>query len=52
MERVLITGGTGGLGSQLTPLLKQAGYEVRVTSRSPMPAETTLDWAQVDFEHR
>lgn len=34
-EKVLITGGTGLVGSRLTELLQQKGYEVRYLSRSP-----------------
>ena len=33
-SRVLVTGGTGTLGSQVVPLLQQAGGDVRVLSRS------------------
>ena len=34
MTRVLITGGRGAFGRELTPRLLQAGYTVRITSRS------------------
>ncbi len=33
MTRVLVTGGTGGLGREVVPRLVQAGYTVRVMSR-------------------
>ncbi len=50
-NRVLITGGTGELGQALIPRLQTAGYQVRITSRRPAPAEKTADveWAQVDM---
>ncbi len=35
MSTVLITGGTGTLGSKLTPILAARGHEVRVLSRRP-----------------
>jgi uncharacterized protein (TIGR01777 family) len=35
MTNVLITGGTGSIGSHLKPLLEQAGYTVKNLSRSP-----------------
>lgn len=50
-NRVLITGGTGGLGQALTPRLQKAGYQVRITSRRPAPADKApdLEWAQVNI---
>ena len=35
MSTVLVTGGTGGLGSYLVPVLRRRGHTVRVLSRSP-----------------
>lgn len=35
MENVLITGGTGLIGSALTALLEKEGYNVRILSRNP-----------------
>jgi uncharacterized protein YbjT (DUF2867 family) len=35
MRRILVTGGTGTLGSLVVPRLRTAGAEVRVLSRSP-----------------
>ena len=38
MTSVLVTGGTGALGTELVPLLVTAGYDVRVLSRRIAPA--------------
>lgn len=35
---ILLTGGTGTLGRLVTPLLREAGHDVRVLTRSPRPA--------------
>ncbi len=35
MENVLITGGTGLIGTALTKLLEENGYNVRILSRNP-----------------
>lgn len=50
-NRVLITGGTGGLGQALVPRLQTAGYQVRITSRRPAPADKDpdIEWAQVNL---
>src|SRR3954447_22633992 len=37
--RIILAGGTGFLGSGLTPVLLNAGYDVIVLSRSPAPAD-------------
>jgi len=52
MTRVLVTGGTGNLGRELTPRLLAAGYTVRVMSRrSPNPGEDArVEWAQASLE--
>jgi uncharacterized protein YbjT (DUF2867 family) len=53
MTRILITGGAGGLGRELTPRLQQAaGQVVRVMSRRPRPAALApgLEWVQADIE--
>ena len=50
MRRVLLTGGTGFLGSHVAELLVEAGYEVRATIRptsdtrwlDPLPIETVV----------
>lgn len=48
MPRVLITGGTGGLGSELVPRFAAAGYTVRILSRRTRPERTdaACEWAQ------
>ena len=48
MTRVLVTGGTGGLGSEVVPRLVQAGYTVRVMSRHD---RQTGQWPQVEWAH-
>lgn len=52
MKRVLITGGKGDFGRALTPRLVQAGYTVRVMSRSPAPAQLApgMEWAQAEMQ--
>ncbi len=52
MTRVLVTGGTGSLGRELTPRLLAAGYAVRVMSRrSPKRGEATgVEWATASLE--
>jgi len=47
MPRVLITGGTGVLGSKLAPRFAAAGYDVRLTSRHPPPGEAA--WVATDL---
>lgn len=51
MPRVLITGGTGGLGSELVPRFADAGYTVRILSRKPRSpnADSKYEWAQGDI---
>ena len=51
MTRILITGGSGGLGQQLTPRLLKAGYTVRILSRRARKAgdDTSLEWAQASL---
>lgn len=52
MATALVTGGTGGLGSELVPRLKAAGYTVRIASRKPRPASTPADieWATMSLD--
>jgi uncharacterized protein YbjT (DUF2867 family) len=49
MSLVLITGGTGGLGSELVPRFAASGHAVRVMSRRPAPADAEQQWAQADL---
>jgi nucleoside-diphosphate-sugar epimerase len=51
MGRVLVTGGTGGLGRELVGRLAAAGYAVRVMSRRSRPASLAaeIEWAQADL---
>src|SRR3990170_4687563 len=51
MSRVLISGGTGVLGSEVARRLAQAGYTARVMSRRAAPAEGAgTEWAQAQIE--
>src|SRR2546425_8312672 len=49
MPKVLITGGTGELGSELAPRLDRAGYEVRIMSRRRAPTDAKYDWTTADL---
>lgn len=51
MQRVLITGGAGALGRELTGQLIERGYIVRVMSRRSRPAAQPdeIEWAQADL---
>ena len=50
MAIVLITGGSGDLGSKLVERFLSRGETVRVLSRRPRPAEATTEWVQGDME--
>jgi uncharacterized protein YbjT (DUF2867 family) len=51
MSKILVTGGSGGLGGELVPRLVAAGYGVRVMSRRAAPARLAagVTWAQADL---
>jgi uncharacterized protein YbjT (DUF2867 family) len=50
MTRILVTGGSGALGSEVVTRLKQAGYTPRIMSRRSQPATLPagVEWAQAD----
>jgi uncharacterized protein YbjT (DUF2867 family) len=52
MQRILITGGTGTLGRQVTTQLREAGYQIRLMSRSPAPSTVSpgTEWVRADLE--
>jgi uncharacterized protein YbjT (DUF2867 family) len=50
MTRVLVTGGAGGFGRALVPLLVGRGYTIRIMSRQAAPTGSTAEWAQADIE--
>ena len=52
MKTVLITGGRGVLGSELTPCLLQAGFAVRGMSRRAVTGDSPdqLSWVQADLD--
>jgi uncharacterized protein YbjT (DUF2867 family) len=50
MSVVLVTGGTGDLGSKLVERFAARGDTVRILSRRSRPENATTDWAQGDME--
>ena len=46
MSKILVTGGTGVIGSELVPKLIGAGHSVRVLSRTkqPVPGAEVYTW--------
>jgi uncharacterized protein YbjT (DUF2867 family) len=50
MATVLVTGGTGDLGSKLVDRFVAKGETVRVLSRKPRPEEAVTEWVQGDME--
>ena len=50
MASVLVTGGTGDLGSKLARRFARRGDTVRILSRRPGPADAAAEWAQGDME--
>lgn len=51
METVLLTGGTGLIGTSLTELLLTSGYKVIILSRSPKPPAENLSYALWDVKN-
>jgi uncharacterized protein YbjT (DUF2867 family) len=51
MSSILVTGGTGCLGSAVVSRLLDAGHDVRVASRRQRPSDVSLpySWATVDY---
>ncbi|QLY27630.1 SDR family oxidoreductase [Nocardia huaxiensis] len=49
-KTVLVTGGTGTLGKQVTPLLRAAGVTVRVLSRTARQGTDGIDYVAGDLE--
>lgn len=48
-KRVLVTGGSGTLGTQLLPRLVAAGHDVRAISRRQRPAADGVRWSLADL---
>ncbi|HEY1409467.1 MAG TPA: NAD(P)H-binding protein [Promineifilum sp.] len=49
MKRLLVTGGTGVLGSQVVRRAAEAGWTVRSLSRGSKPAHPAGEWVQADL---
>lgn len=47
--KVMVIGGTGHIGSFLSPMLVEAGHEVIVVSRGLLPAPKASAWEKVHF---
>jgi len=48
VTRILVTGGTGHLGRDLVPNLKQAGHRLRLLARHPA-TDAEIDWVKGDL---
>ncbi|MEV6432842.1 NAD(P)H-binding protein [Nocardia sp. NPDC051463] len=46
---ILLTGGTGTLGGHVTPLLREAGYRIRLLSRSTREAAEGIEYVTGDL---
>ncbi|WP_243772656.1 SDR family oxidoreductase [Actinomadura barringtoniae] len=46
---ILVTGGTGTLGSHVVPLLLESGHEVRILSRTARPAKNGVEYVTGDL---
>ena len=49
MARILVTGGTAGIGHAVIRQLLDLGHEVISTSRHPQPKENSLEWFTLDL---
>jgi uncharacterized protein YbjT (DUF2867 family) len=49
MAPILVTGGTGTLGSHVVPLLQQSGRDVRILARKPRESGNGLEYFSVDL---
>ena len=49
MARILVTGGTTGIGQAVLRQLVNAGHEVISTSRNPQSQEVSVDWFTLDL---
>src|ERR1700730_17780117 len=49
---ILVTGGTGTLGRLVTPLLRDAGYKLRVLSRHSHESGDGIEYVSVDLLKR
>lgn len=52
-KRILLTGATGFVGSQLYPVLEEGGYDVVCASRNPERAQSNepdREWVELDVE--
>ncbi len=45
---ILVTGGTGAIGSRVVPILRAAGMNVRILSRHPRPDESGIEHVEGD----
>jgi uncharacterized protein YbjT (DUF2867 family) len=50
--KILLTGGTGGLGREVVRAAEAAGHTVRIASRRPRPHDTPAgrEWARMDMD--
>ncbi len=49
MARILVTGGTAGIGHAVIRQLLDLGHEVISTSRHPQPKENSIEWFTLDL---
>src|SRR5687767_6999751 len=45
---ILVTGGTGTIGSHVVPILREAGQDVRILSRHPRDDEAGIEHVEGD----